>query len=84
MSKEVSLCSLDGVGEALLENELIVIADGDRDHEGMVWRQVLWSVELNELSQEEILRILVITDNVLNHNYGVVGISLLVSWEELG
>jgi hypothetical protein len=45
--------------------------------------QVLWCVQLNELSQEVILWLLIVTDDVFDHHNGVVGVGFLVDWQEL-
>ena len=67
MSKQIPLGSLDRVGEALFEDELIVFANSYGNHQGVVCWQYPWCVQLNEFSQEEVLWISVITDDVFDH-----------------
>ena len=75
--------ALDGVGEALLEDELVIVADSDRNHQGAVGRQGAGGLELDELAQEVVLRLLVVGDDVLDHDDRVVRVRLLERRQQL-
>lgn len=68
MSKQVLLGSLDRVGQALFEDELIIFANCYGDHERVVGWEGPWCVQLDELSQEEVLWVFVIADDVFDHH----------------
>ena len=72
LGQKVSLCSFNGVSEALFEDELIIITDGNRNHKRSVGWQCLLLSQLNELSQEEVLWLVFVTDQVLDHDDCVV------------
>jgi hypothetical protein len=81
MSKEVTLSSLDRVGKALLENELVIITNLNADHQTAVSWETLELTQFDELSQEIVFWIsTLIGNNIFNHDDGVVGISFLESW----
>lgn len=84
VGKEISLGSLDGVGKAFLENELVIITDLNADHQTAVGWKRLKLTQFNELSQEEVLWISSsVGNNIFNHDDSVIGISFLESWQEL-
>lgn len=81
LSKEITLGSLDRVGKALLENELVIITNLNADHQTAVSWETLELTQFDELSQEIVFWISsLIGNNIFNHDDGVVGISFLESW----
>jgi hypothetical protein len=80
--EKVSLGSFNTVGEALLEDELVVVTDCDGNHQRSVGWECLLLSKLNELSQEIVAWLAIITNNILDHNHSVVSVCLLVNWQE--
>lgn len=81
LSKEITLGSLDRVGKALLENELVIITNLNADHQTAVSWETLELTQFDELSQEIVFWISsLIGNNIFNHDDSVVGISFLESW----